>query len=147
MAAMLGTVTGCSSTYDIQAKMVDGKVTFVPDTGIFGGPDCIGSITVETEDGPPAAATPGDDLDAISRGTYWEETFASPSCENLFPITYGAKLVGPPFIYDDDTIKSVKPKPLLKGVIYTVSARSSGSAYGGGKFRLTNEGRIENLQR
>ncbi|GGC16705.1 hypothetical protein GCM10011494_39500 [Novosphingobium endophyticum] len=144
---MIAAVTGCSSTYDIHATVIDGTVAFVADTNLLGNPDCVGSISVEADDGPPAIPAPGDDVDAVRRGTYWEETFASPSCENPYPVKYGATLMGPPFVYADGQTKSVKAKPLVRGVTYTVTARSSGSAYGGGKFRLTMNGKVTNLPR
>lgn len=135
----------CSSVYDITAKIVDGQVAFFADTDFFGNPDCIRSIAVEAVDGPPATASPGDDEASVQRGVYWQKTFASPSCENPFPVRYGAELTGPPFIYADGKGKSVEPKPLLRGVTYDVSAESSGSAYGGGRFRISKDGQVQNL--
>ncbi len=135
----------CSSVYDITAKVADGQVAFFADTDFFGNPDCIRSIAVEAVDGPPATASPGDDEASVRRGVYWQKTFASPSCENPFPVRYGADLTGPPFIYADGKGKSVEPKPLLRGVTYNVSAESSGSAYGGGRFRISKDGQVQNL--
>lgn len=135
----------CSSVYDITAKIVDGQVAFFADTDFFGTPDCIRSIAVEATDGPPAKAGLGDDEASIQRGVYWRKTFASPSCENPFPVRYGAELTGSPFIYADGKGKSVEPKPLLRGVTYNVSAESSGSAYGGGRFRISKDGQVQNL--
>lgn len=137
----------CSSVYDITAKIVDGQVVFFADTDLFGNPDCIRAIAVEATDGPPANAGPGDDESSVQRGVYWQMTFASPSCENPFPVRYGVKLTGPPFIYADGKAISVEPKPLLRGITYNVSAQSSGSAYGGGRFRINNDGQVQNLPR
>lgn len=146
VAIALATSLGsCSSVYDITAKIVDGQVAFFADTDFFGNPDCIRSIAVEAVDGPPATASSGDDEASVQRGVYWQKTFASPSCENPFPVRYGAELTGPPFIYADGKAKSVEPKPLLRGVTYNVSAESSGSAYGGGRFRIEDNGKIQNL--
>ena len=143
--ALAAILSGCSSTYHMRATVIQGSVVFVADSDFFGNPDCIGSIEVRTDDGPPATAIPGDDVGAVRVGVYWEETFASPSCENPFPVKYGAKLSGPPFVYSDGEAKSVAAKPLMKGVTYTVEARSSGSAYGGGKFEITKDGKVINL--
>ena len=146
VAIALATSLGsCSSVYDITAKIIDGKVAFFANTDFFGNPDCVRSIAVEATDGPPAKAGPGDDEASVQRGVYWLKTFASPSCENTFPVRYGAELTGPPFIYADGKGKSVEPKPLLRGVTYNVSAESSGSAYGGGRFRISKDGQVQNL--
>jgi hypothetical protein len=138
---------GCSSVYDIRARIIDGTLAFVADTDFFGNPDCIRGITVESDQGPAATPSKGDDATAVRNGVYWEQTFASPSCENPFPVKYAAKLSGPLFVYADGETKSVKAKPLIWGVTYSVSAESSGSAYGGGKFRITDGGKVINLPR
>ncbi|WP_235522881.1 hypothetical protein [Novosphingobium sp. Leaf2] len=140
-------VSGCSSVYDIRAKIIDGRLAFVAKTDFFGNPDCVRGISVATDDGPAASPEAGDDVSAVRRGVYWEQTFSSPSCDNPFPVVYGARLSGPLFKYADGQTKSVKAKPLVKGITYSVSAQSSGSAYGGGKFRITPEGKVINLGR
>jgi hypothetical protein len=71
------------------------------------------------------------------------EIHQGTSCENLFPIFYGQRIKGPPFIYSDGP-SSVEAKPLRIGVVYQVSTSGDG-AYGSGWFRITREGRIENL--
>lgn len=142
---LIAAVAGCSSVYDIRATVIDGTLAFVADTNFFGNPDCVRSITVEAVDGPLAASGPGDDMRAVQRGVYWQQIFASPSCENPFPVLYGVKLSGPPFVFPDGETRSVQAKPLVRGVTYEVSAESSGSAYGGGKFRITDDGRVINL--
>ena len=147
LLALFATVSACSSEYDIRTTTFEGTLAFVADTNFFGNPDCIRGITVEAEDGPSATPSPGDDLNAVQRGVYWQHTFASPSCENPFPVRYGAKLLGPLFAYSDGKTKSVQAKPLLRGVTYSVSAESSGSAYGGGRFRITDDGKVINLPR
>lgn len=143
----VATVSGCSSVYDIRATIIDGTLGFVADTNLFGHPDCIRGITIETEDGPAATPIPGDNVSAVRRGVYWEQTFSSPSCENPFPIKYGANMSGPFFVYSDGKTKSVAAKPLVRGVVYAVTAVSRGSAYGGGKFRITDDGKVINLPR
>ena len=146
-AAFLVTSSGCSSTYDIRATTIDGTLAFVADTNLFGNPDCIRSITVEADEGPPATPSPGDDVENVRLGVYWKQTFASPSCENPFPVIYGTKLSGPAFVYPDGKTKAVNAKPLARGVIYSVWAESSGSAFGGGRFRVTHDGKIIDLPR
>ena len=147
LVPLIAAVSGCSSVYDIRATVIDGTLAFVADTYWFGNPDCVRSITVEAVDGPPAAPGPGDDASAVQRGVYWQQIFASPSCENPFPVKYGARLSGPLFVFSDGETKSVQAKPLMRGVTYEVAAESSGSAYGGGRFRITEDGKVINLPR
>lgn len=145
--ALAATVSGCSSVYDIRATIIGGDLAFVADTDLLGNPKCIGNIAVEVDDGPPATPVPGDDAQSVRRGVYWEQNFASPSCDNPFPIKYGSMLSGPPFIYPDGKTVSVHAKPLARGQTYIVSTLSSGSAYGEGRFRITDEGHVVNLSR
>ena len=141
-------LTGCSSVYDLRATIIDGEVAFVPeDKDIWGNPDpdCFYSISVSLLDGPPATPAAGDSVGMVENGVYWNITFAVTSCDNPFPVTYGAKLQGPPFRENDQY--SVEAKPLLRGFTYEVSASSNGSEYGGRRFRLTEQGTVENLPR
>ena len=147
LTALVTSVGGCSSSYHIRATVIDGTLAFVADSDMFGNPGCIRSILVESEEGTPAQPAPGDDVEDVHRGVYWKQTFASPSCENTFPVKYGAKLSGPVFIYSDGKPSVVEAKALTRGVAYNVSAESSGSAYGGGKFRISDDGHIINLPR
>ena len=143
--ALATTVSGCSSTYVIRATIIDGAIAFVADTDFFGNPDCFGSIIVATDNGPSAGQGPNDDVSAVRRKVYWQQMFASPSCENSFPVKYGSRLSGPTFIFPDGETGIVRAQPLARGNTYSVFAESSGSAYGGGKFRITEEGRVINL--
>ena len=139
-------LSSCSTAYDLKAILVDGAVAFVPeDTDIWGNPDpdCFYSISVSIVDGPAATPAAGESVGMVKNGTYWNKTFAVTSCDNPFPVTYGAKLRGPPFRKNYEY--EVEAKPLLPGFTYEVSASSNGSAYGGGKFRLTKQGTVENL--
>lgn len=139
-------LSSCSSVYDLRATLIDGKIAFVPEnTDRWGNPDpdCFYSISVSIVDGPPAKPKEGESDGLVGNGVFWNKTFAVTSCDNSFPITYGAELRGPPFRKDYET--QVEAKPLLPGFTYEVSASSKGSAYGGGKFRLTEQGTVENL--
>ena len=141
-------LTGCSSVYDLRATIIDGEVAFVPeDKDIWGNPepDCFYSISVSILDGPPPTPAAGDSVGMVENGVYWNKTFAVTSCDSPFPVTYGAKLQGPPFSENDQY--SVEAKPLLRGFTYEVNASSNGSEYGGRRFRLTEQGTVENLPR
>ena len=139
---------GCSFQYDLRAISVDGEVAFVPENEDFWGnpsPDCFYSISVSIIDGPPATPAAGDSVGMVGNGVYWYRSFAVTSCDNPFPITYGSELQGPPFREDDQD--EVEAKPLLPGFTYEVTAASNGSEYGGGMFRLAEDGLVENLPR
>lgn len=145
LASML---SGCSSQYDLRAISVDGEVAFVPEDEDFWGnpsPDCFYSIYVSIVDGPPATPEAGDSVGMVENGVYWHRSNAVTSCDNPFPITYGAELQGPPF--REDGQDEVEAKPLLPGFTYEVTAASNGSEYGGGMFRLAEDGSVENLPR
>lgn len=120
-------------------------MVFSAETDLFGNPDCISSISVEIIDGPAATPEPDDDLQAINRGVYWQQSFAPPSCENPLPVKYGAKLTGPPYLFDDGTTNWVQAKPLLRGFTYEVSATGNSSAYASGRFRVGDDGSVINL--
>ncbi len=137
-------LSGCSSTYDLRAVVLDGKVAFVPtETDIWGEPDCIYSISVSAVDGPPAMPGDGDSIGMVEHGVYWNESFAVTSCDNPFPVVYCETLGGPPFRENYEYV--VKPKPLRIGVVYEVTTASNGSAYGGGTFMITEQRRVVNL--
>ena len=141
-------LSGCSFQYDLRAISVDGEVAFVPENEDFWGnpsPDCFYSISVSIIDGPPATPAAGDSVGMVGNGVYWYRSFAVTSCDNPFPITYGSELQGPPFREDDQD--EVEAKPLLPGFTYEVTAASNGSEYGGGMFRLAEDGLVENLPR
>lgn len=145
LALVLGS---CSSAHDLRAIVIDGKVAFVPeDKDIWGNPDpdCFYSISVSIIDGPPATPAARDSVGMVKNGVYWHRTFAVTSCDNAFPVIYGARLHGPPFRENEQS--EVQAKPLRRGFTYEVSAASNGSEYGGRKFRLTNEAAVENLPR
>ena len=145
--AVVAALNGCSSSYDLRAVAIGGKLAFVPaETDLWGEPDCIYSISVSAEDGRAAPrATKADDARMVANGVYWKKTFEVTSCENPFPVFYGAKLKGPPF--SEDQGYNVEAKPLRRGVVYEVKTSSEGSAYGGGKFVITDERKIVNLPR
>lgn len=141
-------LSSCSSVYDLKAISVNGEVAFIPENEDIWGkpsPDCFYSIYVSIVDGPPATPKAGDSVGMVKNGVYWHRSFAVTSCDNPFPITYGSELQGPPF--RESNQQEVEAKPLLPGFTYEVSASSNGSEYGGGMFRLTEQGSVENLPR
>jgi hypothetical protein len=138
---------GCSYTYDMLAVAINGHLAFVVDPKSRKQPDCIYSIHVETDRAGRAKPTAGDDAQLVSRGVFWWKDYAVDACPNPFPILYGQKLRGQPFVYDGKLENSVEAKPLIVGVVYEVTAASNGSGYGGGRFRILPDRRIENLPR
>ena len=139
---------GCQYLYDLRAVVIDGNVTFVVDRASRKKPRCVDAIEVSTRDGPRARPAEGDDRDDVARGVYWSQTVDMGSCEHRFPVRYGARLKGPPFIFEGRRIGSVvAAKPLRLGVVYSVET-SSGIGTGIGCFRIRPENRrVENLDR
>ena len=143
----LSPLGGCSYTYDLKAVVVDGRLAFIVDPQSRSGASCVRSIEVTAVGSTRAIATPRDDQQAVASGTFWKQTTASDECLNPFPIVYGERLVGKPFVYEGRTMGAVEAKPLRVGEVYEVTTSGSGSGYGGTKFRLGPGGKIENLLR
>ncbi len=128
------------------AVVIGGNLAFVVDPQSEKQPRCIRTIHVETDQAVRAKAAPNDDAQLVKNGVFWWKDFAvEASCPNSFPIFYGQSLKGQPFVYDGMIQRPVEAKPLVIGVVYEVSATSSGSGYGGGRFRILPNRRIENL--
>lgn len=135
---------GCSYTYGILATMIDGRLTFIVDPDQRRPSACLTSIIVMAQDGQRRAqAEPGDDVQLIDRGVVWSNSVGY-DCETRFPVTYGAPLAGAP-TSPEQPGREVGAKPLTPGVIYEVAAAAGATGYGGGRFRLTTDGRVENL--
>ncbi|WP_206518592.1 hypothetical protein [Stakelama tenebrarum] len=132
----------CSYSYSLKAVAIEGRLAFVVDSTSSRGASCIRSIEVSVDDdGPKAQPEPGDDVALVTRGgVYWWDFRAVGTCENDFPVYYGAPLKGPPA---RESIGQVKPKPLKRGVLYQVTTTGSGSGSGSGWFRISPDGRIE----
>lgn len=137
----------CSYSYDLLAVVIDGRLAFIVDPSSDHKPDCIRSVDVSVDKGGPVAEPAAGDADrlVLHGGVYWWKSFEVTSCPNPFPIFYGQRLKGIPFIYDDGKPSSVEAKPLRIGVVYEVTTSSSGSGYGGGWFRISKDGLVENL--
>ena len=132
------TLSGCSYSYDVQARVHDGRLIF--DANPQGGSDCVRHVQVTEEN---------------VAGAVWEQTISfDDGCENKFPITYGVPLRGDPHVYDSGGVPdamvgtpapSVAAKKLRAGVIYTVSTTTGATGYGCGRFRIGSDRQVENL--
>jgi hypothetical protein len=138
-------LTGCSYTYELRAVVIDGHIAFIVDPNSDRQPDCIRSIYVETDEGVTAKPAMGDDAGLVEHGAFWWKDTAVTECPNPFPIRYGQHLEGRPFAYQNRVTAGVEAKPLVIGVIYDVTTTSSGSGYGGCRFRIRADRTIENL--
>jgi len=147
-ALLLLTLGSCSYAYSLEAVVIDGRLAFVVAPWSERSASCINGIEVEIGDGGPTAKpAPGDDARLVNGDVYWWEFLAVDSCPNPFPIFYGQPLRGAPFIYEDGKPSTVAAKPLVIGHVYSVSTTGSGSGAGGGWFRITADGRVENWKR
>ena len=139
---MLG---GCSYTYDILATMIDGKLAFVVDPKSPSKPSsCLTTITVAAQDRQSRVrAEPNDNVQLVNAGVVWWNSVGY-ECSTRFPVTYGIPLAGEPRS-PEQVNREVHAKPLTPGVIYEVVVVSGATGYGGGRFRLTASGGVENL--
>jgi hypothetical protein len=143
-AALL--LSGCSYSYELIAKVIDGRIAFVVDPKSGHQPGCINEIEVQTDDAVHASPAPGDDRDRIGYGTFWFEV-AGYECATEFPVFYGAPLKGGPPESGKEDLGMVKPKPLKVGVVYHVNTTTGATGYGGGAFRIRADGIVENVPR
>ena len=101
-------------------------------------------IAVEAEGPTKAQVEKGDDASRVGYGTFWFETVSyDDPCANRFPLPYGARLKGE---HQNDS-GIVKAKPLLREVVYEVTTTTGATGYGGGRFIIHADGRVENLPR
>ncbi|WP_148291517.1 hypothetical protein [Brevundimonas abyssalis] len=138
---------GCSYAYDILATMIDGQLTFIVDPSSRTKPSsCLTMIVVSAQDRQRRMeAQPGDDAQPVNTGVVWWNRVGY-DCETHFPVTYGVPLAGEPRSPEQADYE-VEAKPLTPGVIYEVGATAGATGYGGGRFRLTGDGRVENIPR
>lgn len=104
-------------------------------------PSCLRQIEVEAHSGPNSTSR-GDDASRAAQGTYWFESIVhDDDCTNTFPLAYGAGLKGNP----NPDWEKIGPKPLLREVVYDISTTTGATGYGGGRFIIHPDGRVENL--
>lgn len=124
-------VNGCSYTYEVEARVIDGRLAFLSPAG---GDQCMSSVSVTTEQKiPPIASTGPGPISNASE--LWSVNYPM-SCGITFPILYGGSSAG--------AKELVRARPLRIGIVYEISTRGDGG-YGSGRFRITPQRRVENL--
>lgn len=88
-------------------------------------------------------AEPSDNAQLVRAGVVWWNSVGY-DCETRFPVAYGIPLAGEPRT-PEQAEREVAAKQLTPGVIYEVSATAGATGYGGGRFRLSADGGVENL--
>jgi len=133
---------GCSYGYDLLAEVRDGHLIFVVDPASTQRPSCLRYIDVTADitaigsDGKPYDPAPG-------THTAWLENIEyDDDCLNKFPLVYGKKLGG----HHRPEGPLIAPKPLQREVIYSVTTTTGATGYGGGRFIIHANGRVENLK-
>lgn len=136
---------GCSYAYDILATMIDGRLTFIVDPDSPSRPSsCLTRITVAARDlQGRSEAGPGDNARLVDAGVVWRNGVGF-DCKTRFPVVYGVPLEGEPAA-PEQAGRDVTARRLIPGVVYEVSATAGATGYGGGRFRLTADGGVENL--
>ncbi len=134
-------VGGCSYTFDVRAVMIDGRLAFVADGPSRGRAKCVTRIAVLAEERD--SATEAESVEARNRRAYAWRDGGGYDCGNRFPIFYGELFEG----QNEAGLPDVAAEPLRVGTAYEVSAVAGSTGYGGGRFRLLADGRVENLAR
>jgi len=124
LAASLG---GCSYRYDLTAVVRNGQIVIDVDPSSTRHPSCLREIAVFAED--------------ERRATWLENVSYDDDCANKFPLAYGYRLRGK---HGPDS-REVAAKPLRWETIYEVTATTGAIGYGGGRFIVHADGRVENL--
>ena len=128
IVSLVFALSGCSYSYDVIAMSRDGHIVFVVDPKSRQQPDCVRRIAVFAEN---------------EREPVWREsTSYDDDCANTFPVSYGLRLKGR---HQEDSIPEMKAKTLQTGIVYEVSTTTGATGYGGGRFVIHADGRIENL--
>jgi hypothetical protein len=139
------TLSGCSYSYDVQAKLSGGRLTFYANPQW--GADCVREVEVTPEEGEGSKGA-----EAV-----WEQSITyDDACKNTFPVAYGERLKGNFYVnvvvysgMPDATIgapaRSVAAERLRLGVVYIVRTTTGATGYGCGRFRLIDNRQVENL--
>lgn len=134
LAGLVILLSGCSYSYDVIAKVIDGRLAFASKDDDY---TCIANIFVTAEDGVRAVPAPSDQRGLVlNGGAFWWTDAPVARCTTKLPVFYGS--VAPSVGH------YVSPKPLRIGVMYAVNTEGGG-AYGHGCFRITPTRRIQNL--
>lgn len=124
LTASLG---GCSYSYDLIAEVRNGQIVINVAPASSQQPKCLRRIEVAAED---------------ERTASWLESVSyEDDCANKFPLPYGHRLHG---THQPDG-PEVAGQPLRRETIYEVTATTGATGYGGGRFIVHADGRVENL--
>jgi hypothetical protein len=135
-------LSGCSYGYDLLAVVRDGHLTFIVDPQSAQQPSCLryvdvtSDLTVIGSDGKPYDPAP-------KQHTAWLENIDyDDDCLNKFPLVYGRPLNG----RHQSGSPLITAAPLRREVIYDVTTTTGATGYGGGRFVIHADGRVENLK-
>lgn len=139
--ACLLALGSCTHAHDIEAVIIDGRLAFRPTPEMLIHARCVSRVEVM-----PATRTPPTEVKARTawtRKTYAWLDHGGHDCDDGFPVFYGEALKG---VGEGGALRvEVAPKPLETGVIYSVRITAGAAGYGQGRFRLLEDGTVENL--
>lgn len=124
LAVSLG---GCSYSYDLIASVRNGQIVIDVDPASSQHPVCLRRIEVSAED--------------VREAAWLESVSYDDDCANKFPLPYGYRLRG---AHQRDS-QEITAKPLRRETIYEVTATTGATGYGGGRFVIHADGKVENL--
>ena len=117
----------CSYSYDVIAAVRNGQIVIDVGSASSHHPACLRRVEVSAEQGNNVAW-----LESVS---YHDD------CANKFPLPYGHRLGGK---HEPDS-GEVAAKPLRRDTVYELTTTTGATGYGGGRFIVHADGRLENL--
>lgn len=118
---------GCSYSYEVLAVARGGQIAFIADPKSSTAPSCIRRIEVYGEG---------------ERAPVWRESVDyEDDCANEFPVVYGTRFKG----RHQQEWPTISAQQLRPGIVYEVSTTTGATGYGGGRFVIKVDGRVENL--
>lgn len=134
--ACLLVLGGCTHAHAIEAVMIDGRLAFQPSPELFSHARCVSRVDVApVQKGGTHAVRPQRLYAWLDHGGH--------NCVDRFPVFYGVALKG---VGEGGVLGGeVLPRPLQPEVVYEVRITAGANGHGVGRFRLLQDGTVENL--
>jgi hypothetical protein len=142
LAVVAPLLNSCSYSYDILAVARQGRVAFVVDPRSDHQPACVRRIELSFDDPPPIEAS-SNARSGASDVVWTDSVDYDDACANHFPLLYGQQLRGRHRPEDH----RIAARSLQFERIYEILTTTGATGYGGGRFVVHRNGRIENLPR
>ena len=135
-------LNSCSYSYDILAVAKQGRVAFVVDPRSDHQPHCVRRVELTSDESTPSEASSKGQ--PIASDVAWLDSVDyDDASANRFPLTYGQSLRGRHRPED----YRFAARSLQFERVYDILTTTGATGYGGGRFVVHRNGRIENLPR